>query len=60
MRAGWFCGSEGMLKMYAARVCFERRLAGWIKELDDPKDARYRDLMKIHKTEAMLVANLAT
>jgi hypothetical protein len=60
MRPGWFRGSENVLEMFCTSVVLERRLAGWIKELDDPKDFRYRDLIKMHKTEAMLVANLAT
>jgi hypothetical protein len=59
-RAGWFLGSENMLEMFCRAVALERRLAAWIQGLDDPKDSRYRDLITIHKTEAMLVANLST
>jgi hypothetical protein len=46
--------------MFCRSVALERRLADWIKELDDPQDPRFRDLITMHKTEAMLVANLAT
>jgi hypothetical protein len=49
-----------MLEMFCRAVCLERRLSGWLKQLDDPKDPRFRDLVKMHKSEAMLVANLAT
>jgi hypothetical protein len=59
-KRGWFRGSENMLEMFCRCVCFERRFADWIKELDDPNDPRFRDLVTMHKTEAMLVANLAT
>jgi hypothetical protein len=60
MRPGWFLGSEAVLEMFCRAVCMERRLADWIKQLDDPKDARFCDLITMHRTEAMLVANLAT
>jgi hypothetical protein len=60
MRPGWFRGSENVLEMFCTSVVLERRLARWIEELDSPADPRYRDLIKMHKTEAMLVANLAT
>jgi hypothetical protein len=60
MRPGWFAGSEAMLEMFCRAVCFERRLAGWLKRRGVAKDPRSRDLVSMHKTEAMLVANLAT
>jgi hypothetical protein len=59
MRPGWFAGSETMLEMFCRAVCLERRLARWLKR-HDTKDPRYRELVTMHKTEAMLVANLAT
>jgi hypothetical protein len=59
MRPGWFAGSETMLEMFCRAVCMERRLAGWIKRRGS-KDPRFRDLITMHRTEAMLVANLAT
>jgi hypothetical protein len=60
VKPGWFRGSESVLEMYCRSVVLERRLAGWLKQIDDPTDARYRDLVSMHKVEAMLVANLAT
>jgi hypothetical protein len=60
VRPGWFRGSESILEMYCRSVVLERRLAGWLKQIDDPTDGRYRDLVRMHKVEAMLVANLAT
>jgi hypothetical protein len=58
VRAGWFRGSETALETFCRAVCIERRLAARLREITDPADERFRELVRLHRAEAMLVGNL--
>jgi hypothetical protein len=60
VKPGWFSGSEGLLETFCRSVVIERRLAAWLDQITDPFDDRFSDLLRMHRSEAMLVANLAT
>ena len=60
VKPGWFSGSEGLLETFCRSVVIERRLATWLDQITDPFDDRFSDLLRMHRSEAMLVANLAT
>ena len=60
VRPNWFAGSLGPLASYCTATAFERRLAEWLKQLDDPNGPRYPGLVRMHATEAKLAAGMAT
>jgi hypothetical protein len=47
-----------LLELYVVALAHERMLADWIKQTDK-SDPRYLDVLRMHRTEAMLCGNLS-
>jgi hypothetical protein len=58
VKPAWFWSSEVLLECYVRCLAHERILAAWIKEIDRD-DPRYLEILRMHRTETMLCANLA-
>jgi hypothetical protein len=58
VKPDWFWSSEHLLVCYVRTLAHERMLADWIKQTDK-SNPHYLDLLRMHRTETMLCANLA-
>jgi hypothetical protein len=58
VKPGWFWSSEHLLELYVRSLAHERMLAAWIKQTDK-SHPRYLDVLRMHRSEAMLCGNLA-
>jgi hypothetical protein len=59
LRPDWFYGAEHLLEIYVRALVHERFLAELVKAAD-PNGSRFVKLVRLKRTEAALVANLAT